>query len=116
MNETEFKLTLVDRLSKIEEHTKLNAVTFKEHLEQDLDIAADVARKLHALDITLSRNTDSLEIHMRRTALLESEIANRVTPIEKYITEVHGAVKLVKVILWIAAGVSVIAGAIEVLL
>lgn len=110
MDNEQFQLNMIERLSKIEVYT----AAFKDHLVQDIEISTDIYDKLNSIDKILERNTDSLEQHMKRTALLESEIESRVTPIEKHITEVNGALKLIKVLVWVAAAIGTIAGAFQV--
>ena len=51
-------------------------------IEKKLDLFND---KLHDIDKTLVRNTDSLEIHIRRTELLERDVA----PIKAHVAKVE---------------------------
>jgi hypothetical protein len=76
MDDTEFKIKVVERLTKIESH--------------------------------LDRNTASLDEHIRRTNQLE----DRVEHIENHVTEVGGAIKLVRGLAW---GVSVLVSALALL-
>lgn len=46
--------------------------------------------KIHGIDITLVRNTESLEEHMRRTELLEKDIQ----PIKRHVHMLEGGLKL----------------------
>jgi tetrahydromethanopterin S-methyltransferase subunit G len=55
--------------------------------------------RLEKISETLVRNTSSLEEHMRRTALLEKEVA----PITKHVAQLQGAGKLL-------AYISILAG------
>jgi hypothetical protein len=113
MNEIEFKLTVIERLSKIEEHTKNNSATFQKHLAQDETIAADVAKKLSSIEVILDRNTASLELHMKRTDLLEKQLETRVSPIESHVKELRGGIKLIKGVVWVASAISVIVAVIQ---
>lgn len=58
-----------------------------------------IEQKLHEIDKTLSRNTDSLEYHVARTDALE----DKLKPIQSHVLRVEGAVKLVVAIVAIAA-------------
>jgi hypothetical protein len=112
MDEIEFKLQVIERLAKIEEHTKNNSATFQKHVEQDEELAADVTKKLTHIELILDRNTNSLELHMRRTSQLE----NRTEQIEKHVVEVGGAIKFLKAVVWLAGAVGVVYAAVKVFL
>lgn len=53
-----------------------------ERIEKSLETLSE---KVHSIDKTLVRNTDSLEIHIKRTELLEKEVA----PIKIHVTRVE---------------------------
>lgn len=57
--------------------------------------------KLHEIDKTLARNTDSLELHIRRTEQLEE----RTEQIEVHVLEVNGAIKFMKGFVWFLGAV-----------
>lgn len=57
-----------------------------------------VVERLSSIDSTLSAQHVSLKEHIRRTDLLESQ----VKPIEKHVTMVHGAIKLVGLVALLA--------------
>lgn len=61
-----------------------------ERMEKKLD---DVADHLSSIDITLTAQHISLKDHMRRTALLEKEIA----PIKKHVYMAQGAAGLLAI-------------------
>lgn len=78
-------------------------MTQDERIEDKIDKLAD---KLANIDKTLAVNTSSLVEHVRRTNLLEE----RVEPLEKDVTMIHGALKFIGVVATLAAiaeGVSV---------
>lgn len=52
-----------------------------------------IVEKIHAIDKTLERNTASLELHMKRSDLLEQKLE----PVEKHVAAVTGIVKAVSV-------------------
>lgn len=60
------------------------------------ELIDDQTKQLHQIDKTLTRNTDSLELHIKRTAQLE----NRTETIEKRLFEVSGAMKFARAIGW----------------
>lgn len=68
-------------------------------IEKKLDVVID---RIGSIDVTLAKQHVSLTEHMRRTELLESDIA----PIKKHVAMVHGALKLIGL-------VAVVIGAIE---
>lgn len=49
---------------------------------------------IHNIDKTLDRNTASLELHMKRTDLLEKKLE----PVEKHVAAMNGAFKLLGVL------------------
>jgi hypothetical protein len=57
-----------------------------EKIEGKIDI---IVEKIHSIDKTLDRNTDSLDMHIKRTNLLEKKLA----PIDKHVTMVNGVIK-----------------------
>ena len=59
-----------------------------QRLENKLDTLGD---KLADIDKTLTRNTVSLEDHVRRTNLLEEKLA----PVEKHVAMIQGIVKFI---------------------
>lgn len=61
-----------------------------ERMEKKLD---DVADHLSSIDVTLSAQHISLKDHMRRTAMLEKELA----PIKKHVYMAQGAAALLAV-------------------
>lgn len=106
MDEIEFKLQVIERLSKIEALSKLNSATFEKHIEQDEVIAADVSKKLTNIELILDRNTTSLEVHMKRTNQLE----DRTEQMENHVVEIGGVLKFLKGLGWfIGVLVSVLA-------
>ena len=52
-----------------------------------------ILEKIHAIAKTLERNTASLELHMKRSDLLEQKLE----PVEKHVAVVNGLVKAVSV-------------------
>ena len=60
-------------------------------IEEKLD---KISEHLSDIDKTLVRNTSSLDEHIRRTNLLEE----KMLPVEKHVTQVNGALKLIGVI------------------
>ena len=70
-----------------------------------------IEERLDRIDVTLARNTASLEEHMRRTALLEQE----VKPIKAHVAMVNGVFKFlgaISLILGIIAGAAKLLGSI----
>jgi len=66
-----------------------------QYLQERLDQIADLLREQA---ITLARNTDSLEEHMRRTNLLEEQMELALWPI-----------RIAKVAMWVGGAVTFIA-------
>lgn len=60
-------------------------------LEAKLDKMTD---HLSAIDVTLAKQAVSLDVHIRRTELLEAELK----PIKKHVDMVNGGIKLLSVI------------------
>ena len=60
-------------------------------VEDRLDHILD---KVHNIDKILERNTNSLELHMKRTDLLEKKLK----PVEDHVSRVDGAFRLLGVI------------------
>lgn len=52
-----------------------------------------ILEKIHAIDKTLERNTASLELHMKRSDLLEQKLE----PVERHVAVVTGLVKAISV-------------------
>jgi chromosome segregation ATPase len=79
-----------------------------EKLDEKMD---KVEEKLGSIDVTLAKNTSSLDEHIRRTELAEEAISiikNEMAPIQKHVTQVHTifqAIGFVSVVVSIAAGV-----------
>lgn len=65
---------------------------------------SEIERTLHAIDKTLAINTEHLAEHMRRTAIIESELQ----PVVKHVEQMRGAGKLVALLALIASIVSVL--------
>lgn len=65
-------------------------------IEDKIDKISD---RLNSIDVTLAKNTVSLEEHIKRTNLLEEE----VKPIKKHVDMIEGALKLIGVLAMIAA-------------
>lgn len=68
-------------------------------MNDKLDVITD---KLHQIDKTLQRNTDSLEHHIRRTDALEKDVklrseqaANDLKPIKAHVTFVNNMLKAI---------------------
>lgn len=61
------------------------------------------------IKVTMARNTASLELHMRRSDLLEQKIE----PLEKHVNMVNGALKLLSLLGIITAIVAAIYGMIK---
>ncbi len=66
----------------------------------------DISDHLSSIDQTLAAQHVSLKEHIRRTTLLESDVA----PIKKHVNRVEGALKLLTLIATIAAIIEVIHG------
>lgn len=49
-----------------------------------------ILEKIHSIDITMARNTASLEAHMKRTDLLEKKLE----PVENHVSMINAGVKL----------------------
>lgn len=56
------------------------------------------------IKITMARNTTSLEVHMKRSDLLEQKLV----PVEQHVSMMNGALKLLGVILTVAAIIEMI--------
>jgi archaellum component FlaC len=74
-------------------------------IENKLDKVQD---KIGAIDVTLASQHVSLVEHIRRTELLEKDVA----PIKKHVAMVHGGLKLVGLISLIAG---IVQGAVSIL-
>lgn len=59
-----------------------------ERIEKKVD---DLSDHLSSIDITLAAQHVSLREHIKRTALLEKEMA----PVKKHVNMVHGAIRLI---------------------
>jgi len=55
-----------------------------------LEIILDIQKDVKEIDKTLARNTDSLEVHIKRTTMLEKKMDHA----EKHINMVQGGLKL----------------------
>lgn len=64
---------------------------------------SEIERTLHAIDKTLALNTQHLEEHMRRTALIESEMK----PVVKHVEQMRGAAKLLGILALLVSIVSI---------
>jgi hypothetical protein len=83
-----------------------------EKLDEKLD---KVEERLGSIDITLAKNTQSLDEHIRRTELAEEAIGfikDELKPIQKHVTQVH---TILQAIGFIAVVVSILAGIVKVL-
>jgi len=70
---------------------------------QKLDARLDeIERTLHAIDKTLAINTEHLADHIRRTAILETELK----PIAKHVEQMRGAGKLLAILALVATIIS----------
>jgi flagellar motor component MotA len=49
-----------------------------------------ILEKIHSIDITLARNTASLELHMKRTDLLEKKLE----PVEAHVSLINASFKV----------------------
>lgn len=72
----------------------------KELIEQRLD---EIQKSLHSVDKTMALNTEQLAEHMRRTQLLEEQMA----PVAKHVQQMQGAAKLLALLALIATIVAV---------
>ena len=82
-------------------------------LEDKLDKIGD---RLSAIDNTLTRNTTSLEHHIKRTDLLEEQVAKvteSIEPIKRHVAMVNGGVKLLSILAAILAAALSIRGLIK---
>lgn len=77
--------------------TGLEAAVDKLHTKVD-----EVSDKLSDINETLNRNTDSLELHMKRSDALELMLKDQeksfeaqIEPIKKHVNMVKGALKLI---------------------
>lgn len=84
-------------MSKKYTQTGLENAVDKLHTKVD-----EVNDKLTDINTTLNRNTDSLELHMKRSDTLESMLKQQETsfvaqiePIKKHVNMVKGALKLI---------------------
>lgn len=86
-----------------------------EHILLRFGVKLDaIHEKMAAIDVTLERNTASLEEHIRRTELLEQDrdaIREELKPIQKNFDRVEGALKFVGIL---AVGAGLVTAAIEV--
>ena len=79
-----------------------------EKLDEKLD---KVEERLGSIDVTLAKNTQSLDEHIRRTELAEEAIGlikEELKPIQKHVTQVHTilqAIGFVSLVVSIAAGI-----------
>lgn len=64
-------------------------------LEEKIDKISD---KISSIDVTLAKNTVSLEEHIKRTNILEQKLG----PVEKHVNMVDGALKLIAVAAMVA--------------
>lgn len=60
-------------------------------IEEKVDV---IVEKLHNIDKTLERNTASLEMHIKRTDLLEAKLK----PVEDHVAALNGGLKALGVI------------------
>jgi len=60
-----------------------------------------IGNRLGSIDVTLAAQHESLKEHMRRTALLEEDVA----PIKKHVAMIQGALKLIGLACCIAGAV-----------
>lgn len=67
-----------------------------ERIENKIDKIGD---HMSSIDVTLSGQHESLKEHIRRTELLERELA----PIKKHVNMVDGALKMISIIAALAA-------------
>lgn len=67
-----------------------------ERLEEKLD---KIVEQIAEINVTMARNTASLDEHIRRTNMLEEKLE----PVEKHVIMVNGAAKLLMGLLGLAA-------------
>jgi chromosome segregation ATPase len=106
---------LREDIKDIKESVNSQKVDFAKHEVSDQAMAKDIA----AILVTLNKNTDSLEEHMRRTDLNEEavvvlkdimiKIDARIAPLEEVHKEKTALVRLIKKTGGIAAAMSAIA-------
>lgn len=66
-----------------------------------------IDKRLDNLDVTMAKNTTSLEIHVKRTDLLEAKLE----PVEKHVAMMHGAFKLIGLLATLAGiGAAIVEG------
>lgn len=71
--------------------TKYTAKGVEDKLDK-LDTKVDALdSRLDDINVTLTRNTDSLELHMRRTEILENEVA----PLKKHVSMMNAFAKII---------------------
>ena len=75
-----------------------------ENLEVKLDKLSD---GLSAIDKTLERNTSSLEMHMKRTDMLEQYVKEELTPLKTHMTKITYGIKG---IMWFCGIIVTVAG------
>jgi hypothetical protein len=67
---------------------------------EKVDVKMDaIIERIHSIDKTLSRNTDSLEYHVKRTDLLEKQ----VEPVVRHVWWVNGTLKILGAIATVVA-------------
>jgi hypothetical protein len=74
-----------------------------ERIEVKID---DISDHLGSIDVTLGAQHVSLKEHIRRTALIESELL----PIKKHVNMIQGAIALITVLATIAGLVKIFTG------
>jgi chromosome segregation ATPase len=82
-----------------------------EKLDEKLD---KVEERLSAIDITLAKNTQSLDEHIRRTELAEEAIIiikDELKPIQKHVTQVHTVLQAIG---FISILVSIVVGIVKI--
>ncbi len=57
-----------------------------------------ISSKMHSIDITLERNTASLEEHVRRTNILETKVEH----VDSHVKMMNGALKLIGILALVA--------------
>lgn len=57
-------------------------------IESKVDV---IVERIHAIDKTLERNTASLELHIKRTDLLEQKLK----PVEDHVAAINGFMKFI---------------------
>ena len=80
----------------------------------ELSFKYAIIERLTKIEERLDIYNKQLELHMRRTALLEEQLDKRISPVEGHIKEVNGVLKFFKVVVWIAAAIGTIATALKV--